>query len=44
MRFSPFKVGRSLAIDLGTANTLVYIKNKGIFNEFSILPIGDGAS
>ena len=30
MRFSPFKVGRSLAIDLGTANTLLSIKGRGI--------------
>lgn len=30
MRFSPFKVGRSLAIDLGTANTLVSVKGRGI--------------
>lgn len=30
MRFTPFKIGRNLAIDLGTANTLVYIKGRGI--------------
>lgn len=30
MRFSPFKVGRSLAIDLGTVNTLLSIKGHGI--------------
>ncbi|HAL62861.1 MAG: rod shape-determining protein [Firmicutes bacterium] len=30
MRFNLFKVGRSLAIDLGTANTLVCIKGRGI--------------
>ena len=30
MRFNIFKVGRSLAIDLGTANTLVCIKGRGI--------------
>lgn len=30
MRFSPFKIGGSLAIDLGTANTLVCVKGRGI--------------
>lgn len=30
MKFSSFKVGRSLAIDLGTANTLVLVKGRGI--------------
>lgn len=30
MKFIPFKVGRSLAIDLGTANTLLSIKGRGI--------------
>ena len=30
MKFNLFKVGRSLAIDLGTANTLVSIKGRGI--------------
>ena len=30
MKFNQFKVGRSLAIDLGTANTLVCIKGRGI--------------
>lgn len=30
MNFSLFKLGRSLAIDLGTANTLVSVKGRGI--------------
>ncbi len=30
MKFNQFKVGRSLAIDLGTSNTLVCIKGRGI--------------
>ncbi|MBR4173557.1 MAG: rod shape-determining protein, partial [Clostridia bacterium] len=30
MKFSLFKVGKSLAIDLGTANTLVSVKGQGI--------------
>lgn len=30
MKFNSFKVGRSLAIDLGTANTLVSVKGRGI--------------
>ena len=30
MKFSPFKVGKSLAIDLGTANTLLSVKGRGI--------------
>lgn len=30
MKFNLFKIGRSLAIDLGTANTLVSIKGQGI--------------
>lgn len=32
------KLGHGIGIDLGTANTLVYVKNKGIvFNEPSIV-------
>lgn len=30
MKFSLFKVGRTLAVDLGTANTLVCVKGRGI--------------
>lgn len=33
------KLGSGIGIDLGTANTFVYVKNKGIvFNEPSIIP------
>ena len=46
MIFSKFKLGfrlsQDMAIDLGTANTLVYVKGKGLLlNERSVVAISD---
>ena len=37
-----FRLSQDMAIDLGTANTLVYVKGKGILlNEPSVVAISD---
>ena len=39
-RNSPLSIGRDIAIDLGTANTLVYVRGQGIvLNEPSVVAV-----
>ena len=39
-RNNPLSMGRDIAIDLGTANTLVYVRGQGIvLNEPSVVAI-----
>jgi rod shape-determining protein MreB len=39
-RNNPLAIGRDIAIDLGTANTLVYVRGQGIvLNEPSVVAI-----
>ncbi len=39
-RNNPLAIGRDIAIDLGTANTLVYVKGQGVvLNEPSVVAI-----
>jgi len=39
-RANPLAIGRDIAIDLGTANTLVYVRGQGIvLNEPSVVAI-----
>lgn len=39
-RKNPLSIGRDIAIDLGTANTLVYVRGQGIvLNEPSVVAI-----
>ena len=43
LRFLRGKFSNDLSIDLGTANTLIYVKNKGIIlNEPSVVAVRKG--
>ena len=40
-RSNPLAIGRDLAIDLGTANTLIFARGQGVvLNEPSVVEIG----